>query len=61
MIEVISVAEYAELIDDLDVEQTVMLDGRWPVSAGRHRGLGEVVLLHVGDVAALILPPAGGA
>lgn len=57
MIEVISVAAYAELAEECDVQETIMLGGRWPLSIGQHPDLGQIALLHVGDLAALITPP----
>lgn len=57
MIEVVSIAAYAELAEDIDVQETIMLAGRWPLSVGTHRDLGPVALVHVGELAALITPP----
>lgn len=58
MIEAISVAAYAELAEECDVQETIMLGGRWPLSVGTHPDLGPVALIHCGELAAIVTPPA---
>lgn len=58
MIEAISVAAYAELAEECDAQDTLMLAGRWPLSVGTHPDLGPVALVHVGELALVITPPA---
>jgi hypothetical protein len=57
MIEFISVSAYIEMAEDLNVQETIMLAGCWPLSVGTHPDLGPVALVHCGDVAAIITPP----
>lgn len=56
MIRPISLLSYMALVDDLDAENTIFLEG-WPISVGVHRDLGRIALAHVGEGAWLITPP----
>lgn len=61
MIQQISVEEYDQLAAELDCRATIYLSSCWPLSVGQHPDLGQIALVHCGDMAALITPPAGGA
>lgn len=57
MIESISLMQYMDLIEETDIEETILLAERWPLAIGRHPDLGRIGLVHVGELAAIITPP----
>jgi hypothetical protein len=61
MVDLITIEEYCEFVNELDARETILLAGRWPVTIGLHPDLGEVLLAHIGDRALLVRAPAVGA
>ncbi|MBR0652744.1 hypothetical protein GXW78_24015 [Roseomonas terrae] len=45
----ISAATYSAIVDDLTSVETIMLDGRWPISVGRSAHYGHIMIGHVQD------------
>lgn len=58
MIRAISLPGYMSLIEDSDIEATWFLSERWPISLARHPDLGRIALVHIGEDAWIVTPPA---